>query len=138
MADSAFRTAQGMYDLCVLVQGQLANCTMHLFIATYNPSPTDPAETFLANECDFDGYSPVTIASWGDPVLQGNAWVTIAPTQTFRWTFDTAGKGNMVGGYVILLASGDVKDYVVFDPAQPMTGTGMAVIRTPNEGFPWA
>lgn len=138
MADTPFRSAQGMFDLCILVQDQLAGCTMHLFQSTYNPSPTDPVETFLANECDFDGYSPATIATWGDPVLQGSSWVTFAPTQTFRWDFSTTGAGNMVGGYFIVTADGDLKDYVVFDPAQPMTGTGMAVIRTPSEGFPWA
>lgn len=136
MADTSFVNQQGAFDVSELVKTQLVNCTMHLFKSTFVPTPTTPLSAFHANECDFDGYAPATIAAWSDPVLAGAAWAIYAPTQTFRWVFAT-GVGNMVGGYWIQLAGGDIKDYTTFNPAEAAAGPGMAIIRTPIEVFPW-
>jgi hypothetical protein len=138
MADSSFVSSQGAEDVALLVQTQLVNCTMHLFQADLlpSPTPTTPLSTFLAAEANFDGYAPATIAAWQDPVLAGNAWAIYAPTQTFRFTF-SAGVGNVIGGYFIVTAGGDLKDYTVFNPSEAVNAPGQAVIRTPVEVFPW-
>jgi hypothetical protein len=136
VADTSYISSVGAKDQAVLVQTQLANCTMHLFKQGFVPGPTTPLSAFQANECDFDGYTPATIATWGDPVLAGNAWAIFAPTQTFRWTLDT-GVVNTVAGYWLQLSGGDLKDYTIFNPAESVSGPGQAIIRTPVEVFPF-
>lgn len=137
MADTSVVSQQGAFDVSKLVQTQLENCVMHLFKSDMpTPTPLTPLSDFLANECDFDGYTPATIPAWADPVLAGEAWAIYAPTQTFRWVFST-GAGNSVGGYFLVLASGDLKDYTTFNPAENCVAMGQAIIRTPVEVFPW-
>lgn len=138
MADSSFLTSVGSEQLAALVQTQLAECTMHLFQSSLLPSPTPltPLSAFLAAEANFDGYAPVTIAAFADPVLAGNAWAIFAPTQTFRYTFST-GVVNTIGGYWIEDADGNLQTYVVFNPAENAAGPGQAIIRTPVNTFPW-
>jgi hypothetical protein len=129
---------QGAYDLAVLTRTQVAECVMHLFQASLLPTPTPltTLDAFLAAEATFDGYAPATIASWAEPVLAGTAFAIYAPTQTFTWVFDT-GVGNMIGGYFLVLAGGDLKSYTTFDPAESAAGQYQAIIRTPTILIPW-
>lgn len=117
-------------------QARLANSVLHLFKAPFLPSITTTKADFLAQECDFDGYAPATIAAWGAPVLLGPAWATYAPTQTFRWSLVTDAIGNMVGGWFLVTSGGELMDYAVFDPATPCQGPGQAVVTTPIEITP--
>jgi hypothetical protein len=117
-------------------QTRNANSVLHLFKSGFLPSPTTTKAEFLAQECDFDGYSAATIAAWGAPVLLGTAWATYAPTQTFRWALDTDAVGNLVGGYFLVTAGGDLMDYAIFDPPVPVTGPGQAVVTTPIQVTP--
>jgi hypothetical protein len=119
-----------------MVQTQLENAVMHLFQEGFTPTPTSTLSDFLANEADFDGYEPATIASWSAPVLAGSAWAIYAPIQTFRYTF-SSGVTNIIGGYWIETASGDLKDYTTFNPGESAAGPGQAIIRTPIETFPF-
>ena len=116
MADTSYVSQQGAYDLAVLIQTQLAECTMHLFQQGFSPSPTSTLAEFQASEANFDGYTPATIAAWAAPVLAGSAWAIYVPTQTFRYTY-SSGVVNMIAGYWLQTAAGDLKDYTVFNPA---------------------
>lgn len=115
---------------------RMAACVMHLFKFGFTPTPTTPLATYMTNECDYDGYAPITIATWADPVLAGQGYATYAPTQTFRWVFDTDAVGNQVGGHYIVTSGGDLMDYSIYDPSIPMQGPGQAVIKTPVEVTP--
>ena len=117
-------------------QARMAACVMHLFKQGFTPTPTTPLSTYLANECDFDGYAPATIAAWAAPVLAGQGYATYAPTQTFRWTHVADDVGNAVGGHFIVTSGGDLMDYAIYDPAIPAQGPGQAVIKTPVEVTP--
>lgn len=138
MADTSYLSQQGALDLAILTQTQMAECTMHLFNYASLPAPT-PLTTlaqFQAAECNFDGYAAKTIATWSAPVLAGAAYAIYAPTQTFTWVY-SAGTMNMVGGYWIALASGDLKSFVIFNPAESAAGPYQAIIRTPTIVVPW-
>jgi hypothetical protein len=108
-----------------------ANSVCHLFKSTFLPSPTSVKADFLAAECDFDGYAPLTIAAWGDPILFGQGYATFAPTQTFRWTHDTDDVGNSVGGYFLVDSGGNLLSYATFNPPANVSGPGQAVVVTP-------
>ena len=45
-------------------QARMAASVMHLFKSSFVPTPTSPLSDYLAAECDFDGYAPLTIATW--------------------------------------------------------------------------
>ncbi len=117
-------------------QTQLANCVMKLFKTGWNPSPANVLADFDAKECDYDGYAPATIAAFADPVLAGVGYSIYAPTQTFRWTFVSAGVENTVGGYYLITSGGVLKGYCVFGAGVPMGAPGQAVIKTPIAVFP--
>lgn len=112
----------------------MANCVMHLFQNTINPSPQTPLADFLAAEADYDGYAPLTIVAWGAPVLAGVGYSIYAPTQTFRFVFSD-GVVNTIAGYFLVTSGGALKEYCVFGSPVPMSGNGMATIKTPIEVF---
>jgi hypothetical protein len=115
---------------------RMAASVMHLFKYGWVPTPTSTLADFLAHECDFDGYAPLTIATWALPVLAGQAWATYAPTQTFRWTAGVGNVGNQAGGHFLVTSAGDLMDYSIYDPSIPVQGVGQAVIKTPVEVTP--
>jgi len=110
---------------------RLANSVVHLFKSEFLPSPTSDKAAFLAAEADFDGYAPITIAAWLDPVLFGQGYATPAPTQYFRWEHDTDDVGNSIGGAFVVSAAGDLILYTTFDPFVSVSGPGQAVVTTP-------
>lgn len=115
-----------------LIKTNLANCKIKLFQSSLNPSNTTTKAELQAAECDFDDYVEKTIAAWTGPVLAPVAgWQINAPVQT--WTVATNVVTNLVGGYWIEDAGGDVHDIFVFDQPVPMQVVGQAVQVVPVE-----
>lgn len=136
MADRNALSLAGALVVSTANQARLANAVLHLFKYGWVPQPTSTKADFLAQECDYDNYAPLTIAAWGAPVLLGAAWATYAPTQTFRWAHVADDVGNAVGGYFLVTAAGDLMDYSIFDPAIALQGPGQACVKTPIEITP--
>lgn len=139
MPDIQALSLNGARVIATANQARLANSVLHLWKKTdpdFLPSPTTPLSAFTANECDFDGYAPLTIATFGAPVLLNASWATYAPTQTFRWTLDTDAVGNAVWGWYLVTSGGELMDYAIYGSSQPCQGPGQAVIVTPIEITP--
>lgn len=136
MADQSALSLSGALIEATAAKTRMAASVMHLFQAGFVPSPTSVKADFDAVECDFDGYAPATIATWNDPILAGTGYMTFAPTQTFRWEFDTLGTGNQVGGHYLVSSGGDLIGYTVYNPTIPAQGPGQAVVKTPALVFP--
>lgn len=117
-------------------QTRLAASVLHLFKSGFVPTPTTLKAEFDANECDYDGYAPLTIATWNAPKLAGVGYAIYAPTQTFSWVFDVDAVGNQVGGAWLETAAGDVYQYTIFDPTRPIQGPDQAIITTPTDIYP--
>lgn len=132
MPDSSALALSGARLEAVAAKARLAASVLHLFQAGFVPTPTTSKEDFEANECDYDGYAPLSIATWHDPVLAGVGYAVYAPTQTFPWTFVADGTGNQVGGAWLETAGGVVYQYTIFDPTRPLQGPDQAVITTPT------
>lgn len=115
---------------------RLALSVLHLFKAGFVPTPTTVKADFEANECDYDGYAPLTITAWSDPVLAGVGYAIYAPTQTFPWVLDTDAIGNQAGGAWLETAAGVVYQYTIFDPTRPIQGPDQAIITTPTDVYP--
>lgn len=114
---------------------RLANSVLHLFQAGWAPSPTSTLADFLAHECDYDGYAAKTITTWAEPVLAGAGYATFAPTQTFRWVHVADDVGNQAGGAFLVLSTGELYQYTVFDPTRPIQGPDQAVITQPTDVY---
>ena len=131
MPDSAALSLTGANVEAAAAKTRMAASIASLFQAGFNPTPNSLKIDFEAEEADYDGYAPVTIATWSDPILAGDGWMTFAPTQNIPWVFDADAVGNAIGGYWLETAGGVVIGYGVFDPARAVTGPGMSVIFTP-------
>lgn len=138
MPNSSGLALTGAELIALANQARMAMSVLHLFKVNpaFTPSATTLKAEYQANECDFDGYAPKTIATFGTPVLFGTGYATYAPTQTFYWVFDSEGVQNACGGWWLETAAGVVVDYGVFDPGVPVQGPGQAVIVTPLEYTP--
>lgn len=137
MADQQFRTLEGAKTDAAAKKTALANSVLHLFKAGFLPGPSAPLSDFTANECDYSGYGPLTIAAWGDPVLSpGSGYLIYAPAQTFLWDSGGDLSGNMVGGTYLVTAGGKLMDVVIFETPIPMQGVDQALVPTPIEVFP--
>jgi len=136
MPDISALSLSGALVQATAGQARNANSVLHLFKAPFAPTPTTTKAEFEAQECDYDGYAPLTIATWSAPVLAGTGYMTYAPTQTFPWTLDTDAVGNQVGGHWLETAGGVLLDYSIYDPSIPCQGPGQAVIKTPIEVYP--
>lgn len=138
MPNTTFLSLTGAAQIAASNKTALAASVLHLFKydMAFVPSPTTPLADYTANECDFDGYAPATIATWQDPVLFGSGYAVFAPTQIFRWALETDGIGNAVGGWFLVTSGGVLRDVGVFDPPIPAQGAGQAVIVTPLEITP--
>lgn len=137
MPDASFLSSAGAKLEAESGQTALANSVLRLFKFGFNPTPTTPLADFITNECDFDGYAPITIAAWNDPILAGAAYAIFAPVQAFRWEHDTEDVGNSVGGAFLVTAGGALYQFTIFDPSRPCQGPDQAVLVGPTDVFPW-
>jgi hypothetical protein len=136
MAGSQFRAASGALIEAAAAQARLANSTMHLFKASYTPPGDVILSSLVANEATFDGYAPATMAAWAAPVLAPvSGWLTFGPLVVFRWVF-SVGNVDVIGGYWIQDAGGNLIDVVIYNSPKSMTGVGMSIEETPTEVFP--
>lgn len=135
MPDASYLSLTGAKLEAAAAQTRFVNSVLHLFQAGFSPTPTSTLADFLAHECDFDNYAPITIVAWHAPVLAGAAYAVYASTQTFLWAHVSADVGNAVGGSFLVTAGGDLVQYTIFDPTRPCQGPDQAIITAPTDVF---
>lgn len=135
MPDASYLAMTGAKKEAQAGKTRMAACVARLFQSSFAPNVNSTLADFIAAEADYDGYVALTIATWADPVLAGAGYVIFAPTQTFRWEHDTDDVGNQIGGLFIVLSSGELYQYTVFDPTRPISGPDQAIIVTPSIVF---
>ena len=117
--------AQTAYALAVIKQ----------FKAGFVPNPATVVADLDAVECDYDDYAPLTITAWFDPALApSGGWQITAPTSQALCAADQV-VSNMVGGWWMELAAGDVFVIRQFDAPVPMAVAGNFIQITPTEVF---
>lgn len=105
-----------------------------------NEVPLDP-EAVLADfeEADFSGYDPAagdlsTGNTWGPPALIGDGRHSTVGTPQIEWTHDGEGTGNVIHGWYLIDAAGNLLAYEPFtdgdgDPSPINMAAGGATIR---------
>jgi hypothetical protein len=112
-------------------QTALALSKVRLFISTLIPSVSTVKDDLTAAEADYTGYTAggEVITAWLDPLLDpsGGASIT-APTVQFDWVGALPGTSNLIGGFWLEDAAGNVRLVGTFAQPIPMEG--------PGQGFP--
>lgn len=133
MADSQFFTTEAALNQATLNKAAFAGSKLRLTKAPFTPVPTTDRATFLANECDFDGYPAggYAIAAYTGPLnFAGGGAVLTSPLVNI--VYGPAGAppvGNSVSGWWIddttpaVVASGS------YGPPRSVANVG--------DGFPW-
>lgn len=130
-----FRPNSYSNSLATAAQTARALSVIKLFKAGFEPTPDTLVAEYDTNECDYSDYAPETITAWLDPAAaQGGGWRITAPTSQFLCVGDQA-VGNMVGGFWIELAGGDVILATIFDEPTSMSVNGDFVQVAPTEVF---
>jgi len=104
----------GARNIADLVKTDSVNAIISLFKFGFNPTVSTLKAELEANECDFDDYVTKVIAAWTGP--------TLAPSPGYQlngglvqWIVLTNVVTNIVGGYWIENAGGEVLQIVKFD-----------------------
>lgn len=120
-----------------LQKTDLVSSVAHLFKSSIVPTPSTPLVALLADECDFDGYVPITIAAWTGPYLAPGTpgYMIVAPI--LEWVYASAGPNvsNAVAGYFLVNSNGDLIDVVIFDAPINMSVNDQVIAYTPIELF---
>lgn len=114
----------------------LALSVIKLFQFGFTPTVNTVAADLDAEECDYDDYAPQTITAWlpAGTSVYGGSQIT-APTEQFLQTGVPA-TPNMVGGYWIETAGGEVMLIRQFDDPVPMAANLDQILITPTIVFP--
>lgn len=116
-----FYPNDGALVLASVMQTDLQGGAVRLFQSTFSPETTTTLAELVAAEADFTGYPAGGFAaSVFDPALYplGGASITLATVQ-FE-TADPTTDGNLIGGWFLVDANGDLVAIGVFPNAQPM------------------
>jgi len=135
MPDASYLAMTGAKKEAQAGKTRLAASVLRLFQTPFVPNVNSTLADFIAAEANFDGYLAQTIATWSDPVLAGAGYAIFAPTQTFRWVHDTLDTGNQIGGAFLVLSSGELYQFTVFDPTRAISGPDQAIIITPTDVY---
>lgn len=115
------------------IQTALASSKIALYKSGFTPVFTSVKTDFTDNECDFSGYTTggKTITAWLEPAISGsNGASIISPSQ--QWDFvppedPEPAVNNVVAGFFVTLAAGDLYGYFPFTETVSMNGVGKVV-----------
>lgn len=117
-------------------QTLLALSVVHLFKSGFTPLPGTTKAELTAQEADYSTYAAKTITAWLAPIKsQSGGYQISAPTVQFGLAADPA-VSNMIGGYWIETAAGDVYIVGQFDSPLPMVTAGDGIDLSPTVIFP--
>lgn len=134
MPDTQFLSQAGARAAAVLRQTYLENSVLHLFQVGITPSPPTTLATLLSNEANFQGYAPVTLATWPHIVQSGGTQYLLYTEQvTFEWSAGSGMASNSIAGTFLVDSTGVLVDVVVFATPIIVAGPDQAVIVTPAE-----
>ena len=115
-----------------ILKTALAASKLRAYKAPFVPSPTSVKADFVANECDYSGYTAggETITAFGTPYLDPAGGATIAaPSIQFQGATASPFVSNGINGFWIETSGGDLLTY------WPLTSP--VNITSPDDGVPF-
>lgn len=117
-----FYPLSGCKKQAELMQANLALGDVRLFQSSLSPDPTTPLADYTSAECDFDGYTAdgISVTAWNAPGLDPLGGYSIG-SPVVQWLSATPQTApNLVGGFYVVDADGDMIAVGVFDSPLPM------------------
>lgn len=103
------------------MRADLANSEVHLFQSTLVPDTSTTLAQLQAEEADYDGYAPITVAAWLGAIMSAAGGASIqAPTVQFEYVDGVNHTGNIIGGFWLETAAGVLVAIGTFDTPIPM------------------
>lgn len=127
-------------SVCALQAGErrtaLAASVVKMFKSSLVPDENTVLADLDAAEADFDGYAPVTLTTWGAPILGPVSGYAIY-SPGFQFTSDAPNAvTNSIGGLYLVDAGGLLRGVTTFAEALPMGGIGQGYIDRFVQYFP--
>lgn len=101
-------------DITALLAVLLATGTVHLFKSGFSPNYVSPEADFAANEADFVGYAPATIATWS-AIVSDSAQEPLTLSAAALFTCTAGTTPNVIAGLWLETVGNKVVRYFVFD-----------------------
>lgn len=103
--------------------------TLHAYTDALTPDGSTTKSDYVAAECNFDDYAPITVTAWYDPILAaGQAFLLTMPPQQFSQGATDPVVPNTVRGLYYLSAGGELLYATRFSQDVP--------IEVAHAGFP--
>lgn len=113
-------TLEAMVNNLDLRRTNLAAGVVKLFQASFDPDENSVVADFAAAEADFTGYAAVTLGTWSTIGVSAEGEVVALATRAFFQATDAVAP-NVIGGYWLETAGGDMDHFVRFDPPVLLT-----------------
>lgn len=122
----------GSLILALAAQTELAGSFVRLYQSTLTPNENTVVADFISNEADFDGYPAggIEVTAFADPILDPAGGYSIGSPAIQFETDPAEATPNLIGGWWIETAGGDLYGYGAYGDAQPM--------QIPGQGLPIA
>lgn len=120
------------------LQTALAASKLRLYQSSLTPTAATPLADFVTAEADFDGYPAggETITAFADPILDPAGGYSIGSPLVQFMTDPAESTPNLIGGWFLVEAGGELIGYCNFGSAQPMQVPGQGLPINFRWGFP--
>lgn len=136
MPDTQVRLSTGSLLEAQAAVTRLAESVIHLLGSAVGLTKNSTLAQLEALEATYDGYAPITMATWNAPILGATSgWLIYGPQVSFLYDF-SVGIQNAIAGYWVETAGGVAVDLVLYATTVPMGANGQALVITPVEVFP--
>lgn len=128
----------GCEFIATAVQTALAASKIQLFKSTLTPTPETPLADFVTHSADYTGYPPggAVLAAWLAPILSPTSGYQIQAPMTQFVVGDPVVTGNVIGGFWIEEAGGELIAFGTFGNPQPMQVADQGIDLAPVLTFP--
>jgi hypothetical protein len=134
MVSTFLYPTSGALMLASTIQTYLASSKLRLFQSPITLTPATTHAALVAAEATFNGYSAITVTAWQAAYLasQGGASISSGYQQ---WNFTTGSTTNMIYGFWLEDAAGNLVAAGSFDTPISMGAAGQSVPLTVTLNF---
>ncbi len=100
-------------------QTAYVNLDVHLYKSDLVPSISTVLADFTANEADFNGYAPETMAAFFDPIFAPvSGYLIQSPQVQFNYVDGVGSVGNTIGGAYFVDSTGGLRMVLALQPTE--------------------
>lgn len=111
----------GCYANALQQQTAFAASLLHLFQASFIPTPSNVLADYTTAEADYDDYAAIEMTTWFAPILApGTGYMIQSPEVQFATGSTTPVVPNTIGGCYLVDSTGALRFTIIFTAPVPM------------------